>query len=147
MLILLGCVLYAGYTLALRSRPNVPSLVFFAAMAGIAFVTSLPLLAYEVVAGTALWPTLDGWMILLFIALFPSFLAQLAFMQGVRLIGPGRAGLFANLAPIFGAFFAVLILDEPFALFHVVALSLIIGGILVAETAGRIREGAAEQRS
>lgn len=51
-LILLACLLYAGYTLALRNRPNIPSLVFFAAMAIIAFVTSLPLLAYEVVTGT-----------------------------------------------------------------------------------------------
>jgi drug/metabolite transporter (DMT)-like permease len=60
-------------------------------------------------------------------------------MRGVQLIGPGRAGLFANLVPIFGAFFAVLILGEPFGLFHLAALVLVIGGILVAETAGRMR--------
>ena len=68
------------------------------------------------VAGTALWPGTEGWLILLFIALFPSFLAQLAFMRGVAMIGPSRAGLFANLVPIFGALGAVMILGEPFAL-------------------------------
>jgi drug/metabolite transporter (DMT)-like permease len=145
LLMLVACVLYAGYTLALRDRPNLPSLVFFSALAGVAFVTSLPLLAYEVVVGTAQWPTLEGWALLLFIALFPSFLAQLAFMRGVQLIGPGRAGVFANLAPIFGALFAVLILGEPFALSHLVALSLIVGGILVAEVAGRMQASAAAQ--
>lgn len=146
-LMLFACLLYAGYTLALRDRPNVPSLIFFSAMAFIAFLTSLPLLAYEVVTGTALWPTPKGWALLLFIAIFPSFLAQLAFMRGVQLIGPGRAGLFANLAPVFGAFLAVLILGEPFAPFHLVALILVIGGILVAESAGRMRAGAAQRKA
>jgi drug/metabolite transporter (DMT)-like permease len=138
-LMLLACFLYSGYTLALRDRPNVPNLVFFTALAFIAFLTSLPLLAYEVTIGAALWPTPAGWALLFFIALFPSFLAQLAFMRGVQLIGPGRAGLFANLAPVFGALLAVLILSEPFGLFHLVALVLVVGGILLAETAGRIR--------
>jgi drug/metabolite transporter (DMT)-like permease len=137
-LMLVACVFYSGYTLALRDRPNLPPLVFFSAMAIVAFITSLPLLGYEVATGTALWPTPKGWAILLFVALFPSFLAQLAFMRGVRLIGPGRAGLFANLVPIFGSFFAVLIIGELFGLFHLVALLLVIGGILTAEI-GRIR--------
>ena len=65
--------------------------------------------------------------------IFPSFLAQLTFMQGVKLIGPGRAGVFVNLVPIFAAFFSVLLLGEEFALFHAVALVLVLGGIWVAE--------------
>jgi len=143
VLMLVAVALYAGYTLALRDRPAMPALVFFTALAFIAFLTSLPLLAYEMIAGTAQWPTAKGWLVLLFIALFPSFLAQLAFMGGVRRIGPGRAGLFANLVPIFGALFAVLILGEPFALYHLVALILVVGGIFIAETSGRRREAAA----
>ncbi len=142
-LILLGCVLYSGYTLALRHRPNVPNLVFFTALAFIAFLTSLPLLAYEMATGTAIWPTPAGWALLVFIALFPSLLAQLGFMRGVQLIGPGRAGTFANLAPVFGALLAVTILGEPFGLFHLIALLLVVGGILVAEAAGRMRAAAA----
>lgn len=141
-LMLIACFLYAGYTLALRDRPNVPALSFFTALAVIAFFTSLPLVAYEAAIGAAQWPTPKGWAVLAFIAIFPSFLAQLAFIRGVRLIGPGRAGLFANLVPIFGAFMAVMILGEPFGLYHFVALALTIGGILVAETAGRMRANA-----
>jgi len=146
-LMLIACFLYSGYTLALRDRPNVPNLVFFTALAFVAFATSLPLLAYEVATGTVLWPTAQGWALLLFIALFPSFLAQLAFMRGVQLIGPGRAGLFANLTPVFGAFLAVIILGEPFGLFHFVALILVVGGILVAEVSGRSRAAAAARKA
>ena len=146
-LMLLACLLYSGYTLALRDRPRVPSLIFFSMMAYIAFLTSLPLLAYEVATATAQWPTLAGWGLLVFIAVFPSFLAQLAFMRGVQLIGPGRAGIFANLAPIFGAFFAVLILSERFTTFHLAALVLVVGGILAAEAAGRLHAGVGAQGS
>jgi drug/metabolite transporter (DMT)-like permease len=146
-LMLVACLLYSGYTLALRDRPNVPSLIFFSMMAFIAFLTSLPLLAYEVATATVQWPTLEGWGLLVFIALFPSFLAQLAFMRGVQLIGPGRAGIFANLAPIFGALFAVLLLSERFAAFHLAALVLVVGGILAAEAAGRWNRGVDAQGS
>ena len=63
------------------------------------------------------------------------------------LIGPGRAGLFANLAPVFGALLAVAIIGEPFRFFHFVALVLVVGGILIAETAGRLRASAAAGKS
>ncbi len=132
-LILLACLLYAGYTLALRDRPNIPALAFFNALAVVAFIISIPLVGYEMAAGTVQWPTPKGWLIMAFITLFPSFLAQLAFMRGVRLIGPGRAGLFANLVPIFGALMAVAILSEPFGLYHLTALILVTGGILLTE--------------
>ena len=56
-------------------------------------------------------------------------------MRGVQLIGPSRAGLFANLVPLFGAVMAVVILGEPFAPFHLVALILVLAGIVTAELA------------
>ena len=130
---LVACCLYAGYTVALRTRPPVPGLVFFAALAGVALLTSVPLMAYEVASGTVTWPTLRGWLIVLYVGLFPSFVSQVLFMRGVELIGPGRAGLFVNLVPIFGALLAVLILGEPFAVYHAVGLALVLGGIWLAE--------------
>src|SRR5215211_7582917 len=130
---LAACCLYAGYTIALRSKPVIPGLVFFAALAGVALATSLPLVAYEVVTGTVTWPTPRSWLIVLYVGLFPSFVSQVLFMRGVELIGPGRAGLFVNLVPIFGALLAVLILGEPFAAYHAIGLALVLGGIWLAE--------------
>ena len=130
---LAACGLYAGYTVALRTRPPVPGLVFFAALAGVALLTSVPLMAYEIASGTVTWPTLHGWLIVLYVRLFPSFVSQVLFMRGVELIGPGRAGLFVNLVPIFGALLAVVILGEPFAAYHAVGLALVLGGIWLAE--------------
>ncbi|HZH53952.1 MAG TPA: DMT family transporter [Microvirga sp.] len=130
---LIACVFYAGYTLALRRRPAVSGLVFFTALASVAFLSSLPLLAYEIATGTVLWPTFEGWIILLYVGLLPSLVAQVFFIRGVELIGPARAGLFVNLVPVFGALLAVVLLGEPFAFYHALGLALVLGGIWLAE--------------
>lgn len=137
LFMLIACVLYAGYTLALRGRAGVGGLSFFAGLAAAAFVTSLPLLAGEIAAGASGWPSLKGWAVLAYVAFAPSFVAQVFYMRAVELIGPGRAGLFINLVPIFGALLAVLILSEPFGLHHAAALVLVLTGILIAERSAR----------
>jgi drug/metabolite transporter (DMT)-like permease len=130
---LIACAFYACYTLALPNRPPVSGLVFFTTLAGIAFLTTLPLLAYEMATGTLQWPTPKGLAVLLYVALFPSLLAQIFFIRSVELIGPGRAGLFVNLVPVFGSILAVLLLGEPFAFYHAAGLALVLGGIGLAE--------------
>lgn len=132
---LAACVLYAFYTLALRNRPEMPGIVFFTLLALISAVTSVPLLIFEAATTGLQMPTLQGWLVTLFVAIFPSCLAQLFFLRGVDMIGPGRAGVFVNLVPVFAAILAVLLLNEPFAAFHAVALVLVIGGIWLAQRA------------
>jgi drug/metabolite transporter (DMT)-like permease len=130
---IVACTGYAAYTVALRRRPPVSGFVFFSAMATVAFVLTLPLVVWEVSAGAILWPDAQGLAILVYVALFPSLLSQIFFMRGVELIGPGRAGLFVNLVPVFGAILAVALLAEPFRLYHAAGLALVLGGIWLAE--------------
>ncbi len=133
VMILLACVIYAGYTIGLRNRPRVSGLGLLAAFAFVALLTSMPLLAFEIASGGFIWPTLRGLGVLAYAAFLPSFLSQLFFMRGVELIGPGRAGVFVNLVPLFGALMAVGLLGEPFAAYHIAALALVIGGIALAQ--------------
>ncbi|MEP3429225.1 MAG: DMT family transporter [Roseibium sp.] len=132
-IMLVACMLYSGYTLALRNRPQVSGLVFFAVLTGISVFASLPGLAYEIATDTTLWPDMNGWLIVLYIAIGPSCLSQIFFMRGVELIGPARSGVFINLVPIFAAILAVSILDEPFEWHHGLALVLVLGGIWLSE--------------
>ncbi|MBG6199140.1 drug/metabolite transporter (DMT)-like permease [Labrenzia sp. EL_13] len=135
---LLSCVLYSGYALALRDRPKISGLTFFAVLSGISVLASIPGLIFEVSTGTAQLPSFDGWLVVLYIAVFPSCLSQIFFMRGVDLIGPARAGVFVNLVPIFAAALAVTILNEPFKWHHGVALTMVLGGIWLSERkAGR----------
>jgi drug/metabolite transporter (DMT)-like permease len=133
LLMVAACALYAGYTVGLSRRPPVSSLGLFTVMAGAAFVTSLPLVLAEAALGRFQWPTPAGWLILALVTLFPSFLAQIFFLQGVALIGPSRAGVFINLVPVFASILALVVLNEPFEPFHAVALCLVLGGIWLSE--------------
>ena len=137
IMILGACVLYSGFTVALRGLQGIPGLALFAGMAVAAFLTSLPLMGLEAALHQEQWPTLKGWLLLSYIGLIPTALAQLSFMRAVALIGPGRAGLFVNLVPIFGAILAVIILHEQFGLYHAAALALVLAGILLAERSAR----------
>jgi len=133
LLMLAACVLYAFYTVALRDRPPMPGAAFFTLLALIAAATSLPLVVFEAATAGLAIPTAKGLLVTAFVAIFPSCLAQLLFLRGVDLIGPGRAGVYMNLVPVFAAILVVGLLGEPFAPFHGVALVLVIGGILLAQ--------------
>ncbi|MEM1314943.1 MAG: DMT family transporter, partial [Pseudomonadota bacterium] len=129
-LIMLGaCGLYSAYTVALRARPQVSGVALFTFFSLIATVTAVPLFVWTAMQPGYAPPTPEGWAISVWVAIFPSCLAQLFFLRGVDLIGPGRAGVYINLVPIFAALFAVALLGERFALFHAAALALVLGGI------------------
>ncbi len=135
VMMFIAAILYAGYTIGLRERPHVSGLSLLAGMALAAFITSVPLMIWEIAAGGFIWPTAAGYATLVDVALGPAFVSQIMFMRGVELIGPGRAGVFVNLVPAFGAIMAVVILGEPFAAYHVVALILVVSGIAIAQRA------------
>ena len=133
VMMVVAAVLYAGYMIGLRQRPNVSGISMLAAMALAAFVTSVPLMIWEIMSSGFVWQVWGGLLTLAFVALGPAFLSQLIFMRGVELIGPGRAGVFVNLVPVFGAIMAVVILGEPLAVYHVLALLFVVGGIAIAQ--------------
>ena len=133
LLMLVAAVLYSLYAVALRARPDVPGQVLFTVFAVVAAVTAVPMAAWEAAQPGYVWPSAEGWAIALAVAVFPSCLAQLFFMRGVDLIGPGRAGVFINLVPVFASGLAVAWLGEDFALYHAVALTLVLGGIALSQ--------------
>lgn len=135
LLMLAACVLYSLYTVGLRGRPAMPGVVFFTMLALVAAATSLPLLVVEHMTTGLKMPTLQGWLVTAYVAVFPSCLAQIYFLRGVDLVGPSRAGVFLNLVPIFSALLGVGLLDEAFRWYHGAAIVLVLGGIWIAEHA------------
>lgn len=134
VLILIASIMFAAYSLGIRSSPrDISGIAFFAGLAGAAFLTSLPLIAWEVATDTFRAPTLKGWLIIAWIGIFPSLLAQLWYLKGVAAVGASRASFLYNLIPIFSAMIAVTVLGEQFGWHHAVGTVLVIGGILIAE--------------
>ena len=133
-LMLVAAVFYATYTVALRNRPAMPGAVFFTLLAVFAAATSLPPAIGEALLLDGYGPpSLQGWLVTFYIAIFPSCLSQLFFLRGVDAIGPGRAGVFINLVPVFASLLAVLLLGQEFAWYHAVALVLVLGGVWMAQ--------------
>ena len=133
-LMILACLCYALYTNGLFKRPAMDGLTFFGIAAWGGLISSLPFMAYEAVTDQMLLPdSQSDWLLLGFIALMPSFLAQLFFLKGVDALGPSRAGIFLNLVPIFAAMMAVTFLNEALYTYHIIALILVMSGIYLAE--------------
>lgn len=133
LILIVATIVYAAYTVGLRRRPNSSALGLFTVLAASALIASLPMVAAEVWLGEVQMPTQRGWGLILLVALFPTLLAQIMFIRGVEIIGPGRAGIFVNLVPVFGTAIAVLYLGEQFEGFHALALALVLVGIWLAE--------------
>lgn len=75
------------------------------------------------------WPLAGA---LLFIALGPALLAYRCWGAGVQRAGPSVAGFFSNLTPLFAAVLSSALLGELPQLYHGVAFTLIVGGIVVS---------------
>ncbi|PLX42324.1 MAG: EamA family transporter [Hyphomicrobiales bacterium] len=128
-LMVLAGLVYSAYTLALRFKPELHWLSFLAVLAASAALTCLPFFIREMMQGIMPEPSLAAAGLIVYVAIFPSILAQLFFARGVGMIGAGRAGIFINLVPLFAAVLAILLLGEQLHLFHVVGGGLIMLGI------------------
>ena len=74
---------------------------------------------------------------LAYIAVGPAILAYRAWGLGVQRVGPGMAGLFSNLTPLFAALMSAAFLGEPPQMHHAIAFALIVAGIWVTTRQGR----------
>lgn len=130
-LILIAALLWVIYSVLLRFRPGVHPLSFLAVTFAIAWLFILPIYAVELAAGRRIVVAPESFAALAYVAIFPSLLAYACFNRGVELIGAGRAGIFLNLMPVFGALLAVGLLGERFTLAHAAGMVLIGAGILL----------------
>ncbi|MFD2647264.1 DMT family transporter [Devosia albogilva] len=139
--VILACLAYTSYTLALRFRPRMHIMSFMAVSFSGAAITGVIMLALfgGGLGKTATLATASPtvWAVIAYVAIFPSMFSQVAYARGVELVGANRAAPSHNLIPVFGTLGSVLILGERLELYHFVAALIIIGGIVLAEWAAR----------
>jgi len=133
----LGAAIYAAFTLALRKRPPLSAMAFFIGVSIAALVSSAPAMVVEAMLGAAIWPGWQGFLVLLYVAVFTSIVGQICWIRAVEMIGPGRAGVFQNLVPVVGAILSVVVLRETFHWFHAASLALVLSGLLISEQGKR----------
>lgn len=130
-LILVAALLWVLYSVLLRFRPDVHPISFLAVTFAIGWLFILPFYVAELASGRRIVAAPESFGALFYVAIFPSLLAYAFFNRGVELIGPGRAGIFLNLMPVFGALLAIGLLGERFTPAHAIGIALIATGILL----------------
>jgi drug/metabolite transporter (DMT)-like permease len=109
-----------------------------AAFAVIGLVFGAPIRPVAVAPGA--WPPLIGFGIF-------SAVAVQAFYAGVRRIGGARASLLSTVEPVYTIALASLLLGQVLTPLQVVGGVLVIGGVILAETAPRTRAGPVTARA
>ena len=131
LLLIIACIFYAIYAVGLRKRPEINDVLLMTFFSYVAFIGSLPGLIIEITQYSFFFPTFKGLMILSVIIIFPSLLAQILFMKGVKIVGPALSGLYTNLVPIFTSVLAIIVLNEVFHIYHLISLIIIFLGIYI----------------
>lgn len=132
-LLLLAVAAYAIYTIGLRWKPAIHWKSMMAGAALGATLSAAPLVLWEKANGNLILPDLMGLGIIAYAALMPSLISQVFYIKGVEGIGANRAGLFINLVPVFGTLLSLAVIGEALQPLHLIALSLVLGGIAIAE--------------
>ena len=134
IILLLATMSYSVYAVFLRrAPPELSSSALMAGMFGFASLYMLPLWLIEFYVFERPVPVnlTAAWSIG-FMTLGPSVLAQIFWAYSVSKIGPGTAGYFIYLAPVFGVLLATSLLGEAFYTFHSAGIVLIFTGIWLA---------------
>lgn len=132
--ILVSVVNWALYSVLLRYKPAALNpVVFLYGSIGLALVALLPFLVVEVVVWNRPMPVAPvSLAAILYVALFASIAAFLAWNQSVAALGPTLTGLSIHLMPVFIGVSAFVLLGEPIEVFHLIGFTAVLTGILVA---------------
>ena len=102
--------------------------LFFGTTAG-AIVVALPLYRLEIGFGGAMPADQTTILIIIYAAIGGTVISVITYTIGIVYIGPGIAGMYANLVPVFTAVLAIGVLGEVLELYHAVGIVLVFAGI------------------
>lgn len=83
------------------------------------------------------WPTVTGWVALLFLALAASGLAFFLYLFALTRLEAGQASVYVNLSPVVTLVAARLVLAEPVTVLQLAGTGLVLLGVYLTERRGR----------
>ena len=134
ILFLIAAISWAVYSVILKSKvfADIDTMPLFALIATFGAVILSPIALWEIAIGQDLPSTSRQWSIIAGITLFAGLIAYSTFQFGVRIVGPSIAGIFMYLMPLYGIYFAWLFLGEQIQSYHVVGISAVLVGVVLA---------------
>lgn len=125
MLACLAAVLYSLYVLG-SSLKEIKAINSYVLTFYIACASTVIMFIVSISTGKLnLHISFYGLVAILLLAFISTVVALMAFLEGVRIIGPSKASIFSTLEPIVGLILGILILKEP------VSARIIVGSIMI----------------
>lgn len=100
-------------------------------MFSIAIIFLIPLSLFELTQWESInwsWGVVSG---LLYLGIFPSLVALIAYNNAIKEIGPSQASIFLNFIPVFTMIGAILFLGESLMIIQIIGSALVITGVLI----------------
>lgn len=79
--------------------------------------------------------SLHSWLLMMLIVIFPTVVAILLYMRGVRQLGASEAAIVSTLEPLFTVVFAWLLLGQTLTLVQLLGVALILVGVVLSALA------------
>jgi len=130
-LMIFGCVLsWVAYSLLGKSVMQVISPLTATAYAAAAGMLLLAIPAWvEGLPADLPYYTGPEWVSIVYLGLFGTVIGFVWYYEGIRQIGPMRAGLFINFVPVSAILLAFFILSEPVTISLIIGAGLVISGV------------------
>ena len=131
LMVFLAALSFSFYVLLGKKVIHQVGSLWFTSIAMIA--SSIIVLVYYAIFfnGNSLSITSMAWVWLVLLAIFSTVIPSFMLAEAIAKIGPAQTGVIGTLGPMVTIVLAVLVLNEPFSLFHALGIGLVIGGVMV----------------
>ena len=133
-LFMIGAIIAWGIYSAFLKKRNfeVSLLALVQIICSFGLILLFPAFIFEMVQGQIVEINKNLFLILIYVAIFPSIGSYYCWAGAVSIIGANRAGIFLSLIPLFSTIFAIIFFDEKFLFFHFIGSVLIILGLFLS---------------
>lgn len=130
---MLGAVLvWTVFSVLLKQAPpELPKGALLTATVLVGLAAFAPIYAWRLTLGERTVFSVSTVAGMLYVGLFASVIAFYFWSKGMAEVGPGKGGVYMNVMPLAGTFFAITLLGESLAHYHLLGGALVAGGIVL----------------
>ncbi len=136
LIMLLAMITWSFYSIFIKQHTwKFPTYGALLVMVVVAIIIFIPLMTIEMNQFSTInwsWKVIAG---LIYLGVFPSLVALIAYNKGIEAIGPSRASVFLNLIPVFTMLGAVIFLGEQLTWIQLIGSFFVIFGVLITNRA------------
>jgi drug/metabolite transporter (DMT)-like permease len=137
---LMAAFSFASYNIMVRRKPlevETTTFLFGTFLVGLIFLTPFYIIEHFTVGVVPF----DFWSIMSYgyLGIFSSLIAYIFWTRAVGMIGPSNAGTIYYALPVFSAVVAIVVLKERATFVHLISMTIIISGLLLAQRAQTLK--------